>query len=99
MPRKPATTPEEKEKQMVSLAFELAERRMRDGTASAQEIVHFLKIGSSKEELERDALKADVALKRARVDNIAMAETQTEMYAEAIEAMRKYQGQVILEDD
>ena len=41
---KPATTPEGRENEMVSLAIDLAEKQIREGTASSQVITHFLKL-------------------------------------------------------
>ena len=48
-PMRPALTPEARENQMISLAMDLAEKRLRDGSASSQEVTHFLKIAASKE--------------------------------------------------
>ena len=55
--RPPATTPEGREQQLIALAMEATEKRIRDGTASAQELVHFLKAGSPTAKLERQILE------------------------------------------
>jgi hypothetical protein len=55
--RRPAMTEEGRESQMVSLAMDLAETQIVDGTASAQVITHYLKLGSSREKLEQERLR------------------------------------------
>ena len=91
--RPPATTPEAREIQMISLADELAERQMREGTASAQVITHYLKLGSTRERLENEKLQKDIALKDAQIEQLASAKNIEHLYSEAIDAMRAYGGQ------
>ena len=64
--RRPALTPEAREKQLIALAVDLAEKQLIEGTASAQVISHFLKLGSSKETLEKEKLEEENKLLRAR---------------------------------
>lgn len=90
--RPPARTPEGRENQMVSLAHDLAERQLRDGTASAQVINHFLKLGTSRERLEQEKLQIEKDLLQARADAIASQARVEEMYKDALNAMRGYQG-------
>lgn len=90
---RPASTPEAREQQLVSLAMDEAERQMREGTASAQVITHFLKAGSIREEMERGRLEREVELLEAKVQSLASARRVEELYAEALEAMRTYAGQ------
>ncbi len=79
---------------MIELADQLAERQLRDGTASAQVITHYLKLGSSRERLEQERLEADIKLSQAKADMLAGQQRQEELFAEAIKAMRAYQGGV-----
>lgn len=100
--RRPATTDEAREAQLVSLAMDLSEKQMREGTASSQVITHFLKNGSTRERLEQDRLRREVELLQAKVDSMASAKRVEELYAAALDAMRSYAGQPIemeLEDD
>lgn len=97
--RPPATTPQARENQMISLAVELAERQMNQGTASAQVITHYLKLGTAKESLERKKLENENALLKARVENIASAAQSSEMYTQALNAMRAYSGQEVESED
>jgi hypothetical protein len=91
--RRPAATPEARESQMVSLAINLAERQMVEGTASAQVITHFLKLGTEREKLERERLRQEIILGQAKADQIASAERVEKLYSQALKAMRQYQGQ------
>ena len=89
---RPATTPEQRENQLIALAADLAERQMRDGTASSQIITHYLKLGSTREELEKERLRVDNELARAKIEQMASATRMEELYGEAIAAMRGYAG-------
>jgi uncharacterized protein YcaQ len=99
--RPPATTPEARENQVVAMAFDLAERRIREGSASAQEIVHFLRLGSSRERLEQERLAGENRLLNAKVEQMGDAKKNEALYAEALNAMRAYSGQpaVVRDDD
>lgn len=90
--RPPATTLEGRENQMVALAVDLAEKQLREGTASAQVISHYLKLGSTREQLEQDRLAQENELLKARVDAMASAKRVEELYAQALDAMRNYAG-------
>ena len=90
---KPATTPEGRENQLVALAVDLAEKQLREGTASAQVISHFLKLGSTREELEQERLRHENELTRVKIEAIASTQRQEELYKEALRAMRSYSGQ------
>ena len=89
---RPATTPEARESQMISLAVDLAEQQLRDGTASSQVITHYLKLGSTKERIEKEILEKQKELISAKTKALADASDMKQMYAEAIAAMRRYSG-------
>ena len=89
----PVLTPEARENQLISLAMDLVEERLRNGTASSQETVHFLKLGSSKEKLEQQILAEQKKLVVAKTSAIESQERIDELYANAIKAMRTYSGQ------
>lgn len=93
-PRKsrPATTPEARENQLVALAVDLVEKQMRDGSASSQVITHYLKLGSSREQLEQDKLRQENELLKAKVEAMAMGKRVEELYEDALRAMSSYQG-------
>ena len=89
---RPALTPEAREKQLISLAYDLVEERVRNGTATSQETTHFLKMGSSKERVEKEILEMQKELISAKTEALQSAKRVEELYADAIKAMRKYSG-------
>lgn len=91
--RAPAVTEEGRENQLVSLAINLAEKQLEAGTASAQVITHYLKLGSTREKLEQQRLERENRLLESKVDMLASAKRVEELYAEALDAMRSYAGQ------
>ena len=90
--RPPATTPEGRENQMVSLAVDLAEMQLAEGTASAQVITHYLKLGSTREKLEQERIAQENKLLKAKVESLASVKRIEELYGEALNAMRSYAG-------
>ncbi len=89
----PAITPEARENQMIHLAVELAEKQLEKGTASSQVITHFLKLGSSKERIEKEILERQRELIEAKTDALKSARRVEELYADALTAMRSYSGE------
>lgn len=89
---RPALTPEARENQMIALAMDLVEQRLRDGTASSQETTHFLKAASQKSKLELERLKLENDLTAAKTKALANAEEIKVLYEEALKAMRRYGG-------
>lgn len=90
--RPPATTPESRENQIIAAAVDLAERQILEGTASSQVITHYLKLGSTKERLEKEILKEKKELMVAQREAIASNKNIETLYKEALDAMRSYQG-------
>jgi hypothetical protein len=84
---------------MISLAERLAEQQMKEGIASAQVITHYLKLGSTREQLEQQRLAGEVRLQEAKIEAMASSQRLEELYATAIKAMRGYQGHPPEEDD
>lgn len=89
---RPALTPEARENQLISLAVDLVEQRLLDGTASSQETTHFLKLGSMKNRLEMKKLEEENKLLQAKTEALQSAKKQEELFEEAIKAMRRYSG-------
>ena len=88
----PARTPEARENQMISLAIELAEKQLMEGTASSQVITHFLKLGSTKEKIEKEILVKQKDLITAKTEQIQSQKRIEELYGDALNAMRRYSG-------
>jgi hypothetical protein len=89
---KPATTPEARENQLIALAVDLAEQQLRKGTASSQVITHYLKMGSTKERIEKEILEEQRKLIIAKTKSLESAEAVEELYKNALDAMRIYGG-------
>jgi EAL domain-containing protein (putative c-di-GMP-specific phosphodiesterase class I) len=89
---KPALTPEARENQLISLAVNLAEQQLREGTASSQVITHYLKLGSTKEKIEKEILEKQKDLIDAKTKAIQSGQRVEEIYAKALDAMRRYSG-------
>lgn len=91
-PRRSATTPEGREHELVNLAYNLAEKQFRDGTASSQVTTHFLKMGSSREYLEQRRIAQEVELMEAKKQLMASQENMGVLIEKALEAFREYSG-------
>lgn len=89
---RPALSPEARENQLISLAHDVAEQQMRDGTASSQVITHFLRLGTEKERLERERLEEENKLLRAKTKELEDRKEMKQIYVEALQAMRRYGG-------
>ena len=89
---RPALSPEARENQMISLAVDLAEKQLQQGTASSQVITHYLKLGSMRERLEREKLAEENKLLRAKTKSIEEAADMKDLYVNAIKAMARYSG-------
>ena len=84
---------------MISMAMDLAEQQLLDGTASSQVIAHFLKLGSSRQRLENIKLERENELLKAKTDAIESAKNVEKLYSEALAAMKSYSGAESIEDD
>lgn len=96
---RPALTPEARENQMISLAMDLAEQQLRDGTASSQLITEFVKRGSTKARLEKEILEEQKELMVAKTQSLQSAQRIEELYTNALNAMRSYSGKGSDPDD
>ena len=96
MPRKknppPATNPQARENQLIALAVDLAEKQLKEGTASAQVITHYLKLASARERIEEDILRKQKDLLEAKTESLKSQKRTEELYQNALDAMRIYSG-------
>lgn len=95
----PATTISGREDQLVDLAVGLAEKQLRNGTASAQVVTHFLKLGSVRAQLEAEKIRKENLLLQAKTEAILSSQRMEELYSKALAAMRAYQGVNDSEED
>lgn len=89
---RPALTPESRENQLIALSVDLAEKQLREGTASSQVITHFLKLGSTKNQLELEKIRHENALLEAKTKSLESAKRVEELYENALNAMKDYSG-------
>lgn len=86
----PGLTEEARENRLISMALDIAEKQLRDGTAPPSVVAHFLKIGSQRASLETERIRAETEMLIAK-RKLAEASEQNEiMYKDAIEAMKRY---------
>ena len=91
-PEDPALTPEARENQLISLAERLAEKQLREGTASSQVITHYLKLGTAREKLECEKIRHENDLLEAKRDAINSAKNAEQLFADALAAFKSYRG-------
>lgn len=89
---RPALTPEARENQLVSLAVDLAEKQLMEGTASSQVITHYLKIGSTKYRAEMEKLQEENRLLRAKTESLESAKRSEELFEKAMQAFAGYRS-------
>lgn len=89
---RPSLDPEARENQLISLAVDLAEKQLMEGTASSQVITHYLKLGSTKERIEKELLEKKKELMTAKTEALKSAKRIEELYSDALRAMKKYGG-------
>ena len=89
---KPAMTPEAREQQMIALAVDSVEERIRTGKATAQELCHFLKLGTTQAQLQIELLKSQKKMMDAKTESLEASIHSEESYQKAINAMRIYSG-------
>ncbi len=97
--RRAPLTPEARENQLISLAMDLAEQQLRDGTASSQVITEFLKRGSTRAQIEKELLERQAELASAKAESLKSAAKMEELYEKAMKAMKKYGGHAEDEDE
>lgn len=93
----PARTPEARQNQLINLAVDEAERRLRNGTASSQIICTLLHHATVKAQLELEKLRGDISLSRAKEKEIEEKANNSDLYAKALDAFKSYKGE--REDD
>lgn len=88
----PARSPEARESELASAAYDLAEEQIKAGTASSQVITHFLKAGSMRERLEQERMEHEIQLMEVKKEQLEGQKRVEELYVSALEAMRSYSG-------
>lgn len=96
---RPATSPEEREKQLQNKAYDLAEQQLETGKASSQLITLLIKGGGAQGALELEKLRNENRLLNARIDGLKAAESIQASIEEALIAFKTYTGDFSADDD
>lgn len=96
---RPAKTPDARENQLINLAMDEAERRIRDGTATSQLLSIFLKLGSSRERLEQEKLRRENELTNEKIETLRSAQRIEQLYKDAMSALSVYRGNTEQDED
>lgn len=88
----PSINPEEREQEMISLAVNLAERQLRDGTASPNIICHYLKLATIREQKEQELVEEKIKYMAAKSEMIESAKKSEELFNEALTALSSYRS-------
>lgn len=91
--RRPYMTPEGRENDVVAMAYDLAEKQIREGTVSSQVLAIFLKAGAKKERLEREILEEQKKLITAKTENLESERKDKVAYEEVLAAIKRYRGE------
>lgn len=94
-------TMDARDNQMIALAYDLVEQRMREGTATSQETTYFLKYAAMREkaELELDILREQRKLLEAKTENLQMAKRNEELLEKAMSAFASYRSTADYHED
>lgn len=95
----PAQTPEARENQLINLAVDETERRLRNGTVSSQILTVLLKLATTRAQLELEKLRSDIALQRAKEQEIEDKASNSDLYAQALRAFKEYKGEQFEDDE
>lgn len=82
-----------RENELISLSLDLAEKKIREETASSQLITHFLKLGSLRERKEIEKLERENELLRIKAESIERQDKIEELYSDAIKYLKEYRGE------
>lgn len=94
-----ARTPKARENYLINLAMNLAEEKLKNGTATSQLICHFLTLATTKEQLSNEKLRSDLDVANAKIKQMEAQENRAEMYDKVLEAMRSYTGTPVEEEE
>lgn len=96
---RPATNFESRENQLIALAMDRIEEKLRDGSAPAQLLLYFAKAASVREYIERQILAGQRDLIVAKTEAIKAQKESKELFEDAIAAMKRYTGHGDDEDE
>ncbi len=83
---------EDREKQIIAKAVDLAEKKIEDGTASSQIICHYLDLATEERQRKNEKLKKETELLEAKKDSLETEQKREEIYENALKAFTSYSG-------
>ena len=86
----PAQSPEELEKRNIHLAEERAAKMLEEGTAPTSILLHYLKLGTSKAELEKAKLENETKLLTAKTEALESAKDVSKMMEDVMNCIKGY---------
>ena len=89
---RPSLSREADENQCISLSIDAAKKMLTEGTAPTSVILHFLKLATTREELERETMRLNQELMVAKKEVLESQARTEQLFAEAMKAMQKYSG-------
>jgi len=98
-PRPKFKNQEAREKYLIGLAYDLVEERLLNGTATSQETVHFLRMGSAKEQRDAKLEEMQIELMKAKKEALDSQKNIERMLEEGFAAYTSYQSPVTMEGE
>lgn len=95
----PGRTAEARERQLVALAVDQAEKMLSEGKAPVPVLVHYLRLGATDYPLRKERLERQNEMFRVKAEAIEKGLESDEIAQNAIEAMRRYSGNFGEEDE
>lgn len=89
---RPGLTPEADENQLISLSIDAAKKMLLNGTAPTSIVLHYLKLATSREKLERENMEKEMALKEAKIQALESQARVEQLYEDAMRALKRYSG-------
>lgn len=88
----PGKTAEARERRMIALAMDQAEKMLEEGRAPVPVLQHFLTLGATDYPLRKERLQRQNDLFRAKKESLEKQDQMEELARNAIEAMQRYSG-------
>lgn len=85
-------TVEARERQLVALAVNQAEKMLEEGKAPPAVLMHYLRLGASDYPLRKERIERQNELFKAKTEALERQDNLEEITKNAIEAMRRYSG-------
>jgi hypothetical protein len=89
---RPGLSPEADENQLISLSIDAAKKMLIEGNAPTSIVLHYLKLATTRERMEREMMETQKELMEAKKQALESQAKVEQLYAEAMKAMQRYSG-------